>query len=279
MDTAKAGSIFSYATDIHINYEVRGAGITLLLLHGFGASLESWRDILPLLEQRYKLILVDMKGFGLSSKPDDGTYSIREQASIIMALIRYLDLKDLVLIGHSYGGSVALATYLELVSGKLSNPIRSLILLDAPGYPQRLPLFIKVLQTPVINHLLLALLPARARAAYILNQVFYDKSKVTADRINRYARFFDLPGSHRAMIDSARQLIPENSALTARIGEIAVPTLIIWGAHDPLIYLWQAHRLHDVIQGSRLTVLARCGHVPQEERPEDTAQLFMEFIS
>lgn len=279
MDTAKAGSIFSYATDIHINYEVHGAGITLLLLHGFGASLESWRDILPLLEQRYKLILVDMKGFGLSSKPDDGTYSIREQASIIMALIRHLDLKDLVLIGHSYGGSVALATYLELVSGKLSNPIRSLILLDAPGYPQRLPLFIKVLQTPVINHLLLALLPARARAAYILNQVFYDKSKVTADRINRYARFFDLPGSHRAMIDSARQLIPENSALTARIGEIAVPTLIIWGAHDPLIYLWQAHRLHDVIQGSRLTVLARCGHVPQEERPEDTAQLFMEFIS
>ena len=270
---------FNYSDKIQINYEVRGSGqTTLLLLHGFGASLESWRDIQPILEAKYRLVLVDMKGFGNSSKPADRAYSIFDQAAIINALYKSLNLSDFVLVGHSYGGSVALATYLTNVTSSESS-IRSLVLIDAPCYPQSLPFFIKALRTPVLNRISLNLTSPRTRASYILHHIFFNRQKVTSERIERYAKYFDLPGSHDAMIASAKQLIPEDPAsLSARIGEIVVPTLILWGANDPLIFNWQGERLHAGIRRSKLVVFKPCGHVPQEERPQDTAREIIQFI-
>jgi pimeloyl-ACP methyl ester carboxylesterase len=280
MGQTSTTAIFNYSSTVHISYEVRGSGsTTLVMLHGFGANHETWRDIQPFLEPHYKLVLVDMKGFGNSSKPGDNAYSVLDQAAIIRALCKSLDLKDYVLIGHSYGGAVALATYLTNDASGAPNPVRSLVLMDAPWYVQKFPLFIKVLRTGLVNHISLNLLPARARAKYVLNQVFLDKSKITSERIDRYARYFDLPGSHHAMIATARQIVPADpTLLSSRTHEVAIPTLIIWGANDNLIFKWQGERLHHEIRDSQLVVLEKCGHVPQEERPEETAQRLIEFI-
>jgi pimeloyl-ACP methyl ester carboxylesterase len=270
---------FKYSQDITIHYEIRGVGIPpLLLLHGFGASIESWRDVQPMLEARHRLYLVDMKGFGRSSKPNDKRYSIADQAEIICALIRHLQLDNFGLVGHSYGGAVAMLTYLNL---KSSGPqISKLVLLDAPGYPQHFPFFITILRAPILNRLSLNLTPASTRARFILDHIFWDKTRVTNERVHRYAQFFDLPGSHDALVDSARQLVPSDpSILSGRISQIKVPTLILWGRRDPLVELWQAQRMNKEIENSRLEILENCGHVPQEERPEDTAELLIRFLS
>ena len=169
-------------------------------------------------------------------------------------------------------------TYFKLASSP-KNRVSRMVLIDAPGYPQRFPFFISVLRAPVLNRVSLNLVSSRARAKYILNHIFWNKAAVTEERIQRYAQFFDLPGSHDALIESARQIVPDDpTVLSGRIPDIGVPTMILWGKQDPLISLWQAERLHREIKGSRLEILNNCGHVPHEERPEDSAKLILDFL-
>ncbi len=271
---------FDYGPGVTIHYEIQGRGSRpALLIHGFGGSLEMWRDIQPYLEPRLLLHLVDLKGFGLSSKPDDGRYSIKDQAEIMAAYIEALDLKSLCLIGHSYGGAVALATYFKLADAKSAGRLKSLVLIASPAAVQSLPFFVWPLRTPVLN-LLARAAPARSRARFVLSHICYDPAMATKERISRYARFHDLPGSHNAMIAAAEQIVPEQpNAVVDRLGEIHVPTLIVWGDHDNVVYRWQADLLHKGIPDSKLVIISRCGHIPHEERPEETAREILEFAA
>jgi pimeloyl-ACP methyl ester carboxylesterase len=87
--------------------------VTLVLVHGFGASLESWCDVWPRLAAEFSVVRVDLKGSGHSSKPADGKYSSRDQAMLLVSFMAAIGLKDVVLIGHSFGGAVALLTCLQ----------------------------------------------------------------------------------------------------------------------------------------------------------------------
>jgi pimeloyl-ACP methyl ester carboxylesterase len=277
----RAGRTFTFNEDTRINFEVHGNGpCQVLLLHGFGASLETWRDIQPYLEKKHRVFMLDFKGFGLSSKPKDHKYSPEHQAEIVTAFIENQQLQNIALIGHSYGGAVALLTYLRLKDRRAENRIRLLILIDAAGYLQQtLPFFVSLLRIPVVNWIILNFVPARLRATFTLRYLFYYHSAVTAERIERYGRFFDLPGSHGAFIQSARLLRPTNSErITRRIPEVEVPTLVIWGKNDPAVPVEHANRFHHEIAFSKCAIIPSCGHVPQEERPSETATLILGFL-
>lgn len=272
---------YRYSESVSINFEVHGRGRRrMLLLHGFGASLETWRDIMPWLEENYCVYLLDLKGFGLSSKPADHSYSPDEQARIVAAFIKFQKLTDVILVGHSYGGTVAIMTYLSFKDGHDANPITSLILIDSPGYPQQFPFFVSILRQPLINRMVLSIVPAGLRARYTLQRIFFDSSMIGPDRVTRYARFFDLPGSHDAIISSAKQIIPKDlNVLVKRIPEIAIPVLIIWGENDPVVPLTTAFRLNKDILGSQLQIISRCGHVPHEEKPNETSRIIRSFLN
>jgi pimeloyl-ACP methyl ester carboxylesterase len=111
-----------------------------------------------------------------------------------------LDLKDFALVGHSYGGTVAMAAYLAGDKDGLNAGIRPLVLLDAPCYPQSLPPFITLLRTPVLGHLTQFVASARFQASYSLSRIFQDKARLTPERINRYAKYYDLSGYKEALI-------------------------------------------------------------------------------
>jgi pimeloyl-ACP methyl ester carboxylesterase len=250
----------------------------VVLLHGFGATLETWNDIEPLLCPRWKVVRADLKGFGLSSKPRDGSYTIFDQAAVVLGLVRALDLQDYVLAGHSFGGTVAMTSYLAFGREK-STRVRSLVLIGSPCYMQPFPPFIRLLSTPFLNHVVQMVPPARFRAAQILRRIFQDKTRVTPERINRYAKYFNLPGIHHSLIESARQIVPSDpDKFSARIREVTVPTLIVWGQNDNVVPLWQGERLRRDIGSARLEVLPNCGHMPHEERPDDVARLLADFV-
>ena len=270
---------FNFDVTTEIVYETMGSGRPLLMLHGFGASKATWFDVQDRLGKRYSLIMPDLKGFGESSKPDDHKYGIPDQAAIVFALIKKLDLSNLTIVGHSYGGSVALLTYLLLKDNNEQHRLRSLVIVDAPAFPQQFPFFISMLRAPLMNRSLLALLPASFRAAYTLNRIFYDKARVTSERIDRYARFFDVPGIHRSMIAAAEQILPANPAiLSARLGDFECRVLLVWGENDPVIPLWQAERITRSIRGAELIRIPKCGHVPPEERPTEFLAAVMPFL-
>jgi len=267
---------------VAINYDaslLSSTAPTLVLIHGFGASLETWNDIYPALRTKYSVVRLDLKGHGFSSKPNDEQYSMEDQARLVAAFITKLGLKTVVLAGHSYGGGVALVTYLQAQNSKTSTNIAGLILISSAGYPQELPFFIETLRNPVARFFAYLQSP-HTRSRYVLNRIFTVTSRVTADRVHRYAYFSDLPGSRTALERTARYIIPPNiDELNSHIRSISVPTLILWGAQDTVVPPENALRFHREIKNSWLKMLPQTGHVPQEERPEQVIDALSEFMA
>jgi pimeloyl-ACP methyl ester carboxylesterase len=267
-------------TAIHYRASLRPSpAVALVLIHGLGASLESWCDVCPRLAADFSVVSVDLKGSGHSSKPNDAKYSSRDQAMLLVDVIAAIGLTDVVLIGHSFGGAVALLTHLLMADRTSSCRSSGLVLINSAGYRQKLPWFVRFIRNPLFR-VLAFFTPPRLIARFVLKRMFSVKSRVTKQRVDRYAYFFDLPGSLDAFIATAQQIIPADAENVERqYPSIRVPALIIWGADDPVIPLSHAHRFHADIAGSELRVLEDTGHVPHEERPDVVADLISAFVT
>jgi pimeloyl-ACP methyl ester carboxylesterase len=269
---------------VTINYEYKpnskSGSDTVVLVHGFGASLESWNDIFPGLSAKNSVLRLDLRGHGLSGKPPDSLYSLADQADVVMNLIRKLSLHRVHLIGHSYGGGVVLMTYLANRNENSVDAIniKSLVLIDSAGYRQNFPFFVTAVEKPALQFLA-NLFPATLRAKVLLHKIMSVKSQITEERIHRYAKYFDLPGASHAIGEAARALIPPDlDDLVGQYKTIAVPTQIIWGKEDPAIPLDFGKRFASDIPNARLSTLANTGHVPHEERPIETLKIIQTFI-
>ena len=266
-------------SDINLYYEEYGAGDPILFIHGFGMSSFTWRNITESLARSYRVILVDLKGFGNSPKPRDDRYSIYDQACLICRFISDHDLNNLTLVGTSLGGGVALATTLYLSACAPERQAR-LILIDTIAYQQKVPLFVQVLAMPVVGPLVVAMVPNRLQVRTIMNLAYFDDEAVTQEAVERYAAVLNEPRARKALVQTARQIIPSDlDVLTARYSEIRHPTLLLWGEEDAIVPLDIGRRLHDAIPNSQLVILSDTGHVPQEERPQATLGEIEAFMS
>ena len=273
-----AAKTFTYK-GVAIKYYELGNGSPMVFLHGFGSSSRTWDAISKTLATKNKLFLIDLKGFGLSDKPLDKKYAISDQADIISDFIKKNNLRNLVLVGHSMGGAITLLTFLKLIKEKI-NPIRGLILIDNPAYKQRLPEFMKILKIPILNEMLLAILPANFRTRMSLKRCFFDDTKITDEIIKNYGDFLDSAGTYHALIETAKKIIPKNAnEIVSKYPEINVPVLLIWGENDKIIPLSIGQRLAQDIPNSELAIITQCGHIPPEEKPQETAEIISDFLS
>jgi Predicted hydrolases or acyltransferases (alpha/beta hydrolase superfamily) len=266
---------------VTINYTAHrlpDARPTIILIHGFGASLETWDDLYPLLCVRNSVVRMDLKGSGFSSKPKDAKYAPLDQARLLLHLFEVLNLTNVVLVGHSLGGGIVLLNYFESLKSSQGIVVKGMILIDSAGYSQSLPFFVSAVRNP-ITRLFSGLMPPFNRARFVLNRIFAVKEQLTPERIHRYSFFLDMPGSRYALHQTAVDIVPENlSALSSQIPTIQIPTLIIWGQDDPVIAVTNALRFHHNIEGSQIVILDKTGHVPQEERPQETFEAIDAFL-
>ena len=265
---------------IKINYYEAGQGPPVLLLHGFGGCAYTWRYLIPPLAVAHRVLTLELKGYGLSDKPRDGHYAVADQAGMVAEFIRRQDLHDLVIMGHSMGGGVAVMTYLQLQQDN-SGPIKKLVLIDSAGYPQKLPWFIRLAKIPGAN-ILAALLPPRFAAALVLKKCYYHKDQITEEQIDTYAYYGSLPGAQEAISQTAKQLVlkdKEMEALIAQYRTIQLPVLLIWGMEDEVVPLNVALNFMRDIRGAQLVPLSYCGHIPPEEEPQATRQAIMDFLN
>jgi pimeloyl-ACP methyl ester carboxylesterase len=266
------------AAPIELHHKIYGAGDPVLCIHGFGASLFSWRNFVDPLSQNYRLILIDLKGCGDSPKPPDSHYSTRDHADLLYQFILDQNLKDLTLVGNSFGGALALWLSIMLLE-KEPGRLRSLVLIDAGAHKQYTPGYVKLLGVPIIAPLVVYLTPARLMAKSILKMAYYDPHKITRDQIAAYAGPIGSPGGKHALLETGKQIIPPNiDELVARYKDINVPTLIIWGKQDKIINPVVGDLLDQAIPNSTLKWIDKCGHVPQEEMPEATVPLVLDFL-
>jgi len=252
---------------------------TFLLIHGYGASRFTWRYWAPGLARLGHVVEIDMKGFGRSPKPDDGRYAPSDQAELVHSLIEERGLENITIVGHSLGGGVALLTALRLLDAG-SASLRRLVIVCGTAYEQRLPPFVSLAERPRLGSLLFRLVGPSRIVGRVLRSIVHDSSTVSTDQIRGYADPLRSPEAVRALIDTALQIVPTDlPALTRRYGEIAVPTLLVWGREDPVVPLAVGQRLAVDMPDSRLHVLDRCGHLPAEEWPDESFASLASFLA
>jgi len=266
------------STPINLYKEVHGSGDPILCLHGLGASLFTWRHFTAPFSQNNKLITVDFRGAGKSPKPNDNHYAIEEHANDIYNLILAENLTRITLIGNSFGGAVSLLLAIRLTE---QAPARfsKLVLIDSGGDKKRLPLHLKLLQS-ILGGPILYLSPSKLAAKMVLRVCYYDKKKPTKEQVAAYAAPIASPGGCHALLQTAKQCIPQNyDEVLAKLHTVTVPTFILWGREDTVIPVSVGEQLHQAIPNSTLEVVEQCGHVPQEEKPDETIARISKFLA
>jgi len=267
-------SHFAEIDGVRIHYQDKGTGTPLVLIHGYTSSTYSWKDVFEPLSKTFRVIAVDLKGFGFSGKPD-GDYTRRAQAVLVIHLLDHLNIGKAWLCGNSMGGEVAL-------NAALANPQRvaGLILVDsggvevngsgslAPGY----------LQLPVVGRVLIALaLRSDKLVRQGLEKSFYDRTKITGERVAAYYRPLQTRGGQLAALQARTQA--DEFPVEPDLDKINLPTLILWGAQDALIPLAAGTKMSKLIKDSKLVIFDNCGHLPQEEMPARTVDELTQFIA
>lgn len=274
-------SRFMQWNGLQVHYKQAGEGQPLiLLLHGFGASTYSWREVIEPLSGLGTVAAYDRPAFGLTSRPMPGEwsgpspYGLAAQADLVVAMIDHLGAQDAILIGNSAGGQVALYTAL-----KYPGRVRGLVLVDAAVYGDGpIPSWARfLLFTPQMDRLG----PLVARSIQqsgndIILQAWHDPGKVTPEIIENYRKPLQLDNWDRALWELTKAAEP--AYLYQRLGELKMPVLVVTGDDDRIVATDLSIRLGGEIPGAQLVVFSACGHVPQEECPDQFLQVVMPFV-
>ncbi|MFC1664542.1 alpha/beta fold hydrolase [Pseudomonadota bacterium] len=254
-------------------------GDPIVLLHGLGASSYSWRYLTPVLGEDYQTIEFDLLGFGSSPKPGNTTYSIYDQAALVINYIKEQGLNNVSLVGHSFGGGVALviAAYFETTAPGL---VKKLVLIGSIGCRQEPPWFIRLLRIPLIPRILGYFVPPSFNAKTMLKVAFFDRSKITLEMVRAYAKPGHEAAARSAIIETAKQIQPDDlDKLIEKYNDIDVPTLLIWGRQDRIVPMKIGEELHTLLSNSNLHIVDNCGHLPHEEKPELVIPLIHAFLN
>ena len=252
---------------------------TILFLHGFGESKETWRFIVPALSQKYHLILLDLKGFGVSPKIDDDKYSVYDQALYVQKFIEQHHLKNLTIVGRSFGGGVALILALMQEKKLMKPTLKKMILINTMAYNQPLPSMLRDLKTPIIGYLGIHLLSNHYMALEAYQYAFWNNKKIPQPSVDYSASMMALPMAKYAYLKTADNLIPDDvKTIESEYRKIKLPTLIIWGRDDISIHVDKAYRLHRDLKNSQIVVLPHVGHMPQEEAPQKVDEAIIKFM-
>ncbi len=273
-DTLQRHLQMTQKEDIKLHYTVKGEGAPLIMIHGFSSSLHTWSHLIEPLSRKYKVYALDLKGFGNSPKPRDDRYSVYDQMLLVKAFMREHNISNPIMIGHSLGAGVILS--LAITGEK----IQKMVLIDAAAYRQNLPKLLRWLQIPVIGRLGFYLLPSSFEIKEGYKYAFYDHAKIPKEGVKTLTKNLQSPNGKYAFAKASDFLIPDDiDEVSRRYHDIDIPTLILWGYNDIIIRKDKAYRLHQDIKNSTLRFINLCGHMPQEECPEETLRHIEEFLN
>ena len=261
---------------VRVHYQEAGdpKAPALVLIHGFASSTLVWSKVfLKLAEAGYRVIALDMLGYGYSAKPRNGEYTIAGQAKLLMRLLDALGIPRAVIIGSSYGGAVAATCALDY-----PERVEKLVLVGAVSNNRPLAYkLMRVFGSPVVGDVVSPLQIGSRRLLRRRMKRVYDRHSWVLDERRVDARHLPLraAGTQRAIIRTVRSWDAERISRDAHL--IGQPTLLLWGENDIEIPLADGERLHEEISGSRLIVFLNCGHLPHEEYPESFMNVVIDF--
>ncbi len=260
--------------DQWVHFERRGAGENVVLIHGFGGSTYSWREIFPRLQESLDLLAVDLNGFGYTQRPRAAqNYSLAGQVELVLRLLDHLHIDRAHFVGHSYGGGVVLS-----LARAHPQRVRSLVLVDAapPGGAPPGQTWIRLFAPLVLGYTENFALTPRAIGDALRSVVHVD-AIVTPEMIDQYLRRLRIAGFRNAFhgLIAAR-----NRALSDEdFAALDMPALIIWGRHDSVVPLRTGQELSRKLRHAEWVVIEQAGHLPMEEQPDAFAVALREFLA
>jgi pimeloyl-ACP methyl ester carboxylesterase len=262
---------------VHYTDEGPADGETLVLIHGFGASLHTWQGIVPALAQRYRVLRLDLAPFGLTGPLRDArgrieTMDVHRYRDFIDAFLAAVNVRRASIIGNSLGGLIAWD-----LAVRRPDAVDKLVLIDAAGFPMRLPIYIDLFRHAPVRWSAPWMLPEFIiRAA--TRDVYGDASRVPESTFRRYVDFFYAEGSREAV----GKMVPRLDFAqldTHLLGSVRAPTLVLWGERDRWIPPAHAQAFTERIPGAQLRRYAGLGHVPMEEDPQRVAADLLPFLA
>ena len=263
---ADVASRFLEWDGLRIHYKDEGSGPPLLLLHGTASSLHTWDGWVAELRDRFRLLRLDLPGFGLTGPEPHHDYSPERRVEVLAALLDHLGVERCSVAGNSLGGYLAWQ-----LAARRPERVDRLVLVDAAGYPEHRATGMTVMdlgRIPVLSSVLGKLTPRFLIAAGV-REAYGDPSRATPEIIDRYYRLLLREGNRQALLAG---LNSERPAELDAIRSISRPTLVMWGREDRLIAVELAERFHQDLPDSELIVYPGIGHVPMEEIPRRSAQ-------
>ena len=270
---AQAGDQFVTVNGLTLRYRRYGAAVAdrpaLLLIHGFGNSLQSWRALAPLLADCCNVVAIDMPGYGLSDKPSDYDYHNAAQAQMMVDAARALGLQHIRYVGHSLGGAIALQAVLR------DDDAAGLVLLNPGIITTGVPKIVK-LTVPPLPRMSAKLFGSRKFRGDFLRKSYVHPGLVTEKVIDDVILAARTTGFMSGTTSLMKQYSEgEEIRLAARV---RVPTLILWGNQDRNKQRAEADDLQRLLPGSRLVRFEDSGHYVQEEQPQRVAEAIRAWV-
>ncbi|MCE5275270.1 MAG: alpha/beta fold hydrolase [Deltaproteobacteria bacterium] len=262
---------FLEAGTLRIHYLHAGAGRPLILIHGGGMWLYSFRHNIPALCEAFSVYALDMPGYGFSSLDGhSASMKIDTMRGALRAFMDGLGIERASILGHSWGGGWAL-------DFALAHPQRvdRIVLIDSGGLDVSDVAEWEILKLPIIGRFLLGLLTPRM-IRQRLERSFSRKGCVDDAMVREVRLPFRLPANRRAQASVARGLSWKETE--QGLGEITHPVLLIWGDHDKYLDVSLSGRFKARIRDIQVEIIKNCGHSAHEEQSEKVNRLVAEFL-
>ena len=242
----------------------------LLLLHGFGASLQTWDVWTAQLAQHFRVLRVDLPGSGLSGPDAQGDYSDTRTIALLLALMDQRGIARASIIGHSIGGRIAWTL-------AASHPARvdKLVLLAPDGFASPGFAYGSAPDVPATMGLMRYTLPRWMLRSNLL-LAYADPATLSGDLLTRYYELMLAPGSRAAMLARMQQTVLVDPVPLLR--RITAPTLLVWGRQDGMIPFANAADYQREIPRNTLLALDNMGHLPHEESPQRALPAVEQFV-
>lgn len=243
----------------------------VILLHGFGASLDTWEPWARALSARYRVIRFDLAGFGLTGPDPTGEYTDARQMKILVDLMDQLRVDRASLVGNSLGGRIAW-NFAALHPSRVAR----LVLVSPDGFASPGFEYDKVSKTPLIMQALPYVAP-RSMLKANLTAAYGRPEALSETTLTRYRDMMLAPGVRRAILARMGQTILRDPAPT--LARIEAPTLLLWGERDGMIPISNAADYLRHLPNARLVRLPNLGHLPFEEDPVNSLPPVERFLS
>lgn len=265
-------SRFVVVDDVMMHYRDEGVGETIVLIHGAFSSLHTFNDWAATLQKNYRVIRMDMMGFGLTGPNSTGDYSMPNHVRILKRFLNILGIEKCHIGGSSLGGWLAWE-----FAALYPRRIDKMMLIGAAGFidKENMPLPFKVAQSRLAGRVLKYVVRKSILEQFV-KQVYYDVSKVNKKLVTRYFDLFTRDGNSDAFVRLVNAKYQDNTHLLA---DIHHKTLVMWGKEDAWVPVEHALLFHNSLPHSLLKIYPKVGHLPMEEIPDESILDVLAFLN